>query len=957
MFTIYSQQNNTYAGLWLEEESDRGLFRIAEKVAADAVKVTGHEFVVSTCNKEEKPVGDYVVLFAQAGKSSLLDQLNREGKIDLKPLQDKWEVFEWKLLKEPWGGAKEVLLIMGSDKRGTIYGMFRLSEQIGISPLVYWGDAVVPQKQEIQWDEEVEMLSKEPSVRYRGFFINDEWPCFGNWTMDHFDGFTVKMYDHVFELLLRLKGNILWTAMWTSSFDIDGPGDASALLADSYGVIIGNSHHEPCLRASEEWDILKGGNSGYGTEWSFLQNREGLLRYWEASLQARSHLDRMITIGMRGERDSKVLGTDATLADNINMLKDVISNQRRLIRQAEKDKIKKSPQLLVLYKEVEEYFYGNEQAEGLHNWEELKDVILMLCDDNFGNLRTLPDEELIKHPGGFGMYYHFDYHGEPVSYEWMNSTPLTKTWEQMSMAYDHGVRSMWIVNVGDLKFNEFPLSYFLALAYDYEKWGSSAPNTTDVYTKQFMAKHFADTLADEMAAEAAGIITESVAINHIRRPEALHPDTYHPLHCNEAIRMMKRVKALQIRSRALRETLDISQQEAYDSLIGFHVEAVTNHVLTNLYAGQNYHYAGQGRKTANTWGKLLSEARNRDKEIAAEIRSFKEGKWKGMELAVHTGFIKWNEDGCRYPVQMQVEPFDRPRMAVARTDKNEYCVKNYGTPCELVFDDFLYEGNSGITVEISNEGIGTFEYKVNMPSCQWLSVSSTEGTVEDYEKITFFCDRSKLTHQQEEALVKITDGDTLVVLRFRGEKTNISDLPAGTFLPDRGWICMEAAHYSTAYAPEGYRWVELKDYGLSGSGMKVYPDTYTFTAEKEPALFYQIAVRSSGTYQLELQIAPTNPLNRQSRLNYGAGINDEAAVYYNTVPADYQIGALEDLPWVDGVLNNRRICRCPITLKTGLNTVGIYAPDGGLVLERILIFAEGTVVPMSCFGPPESYRL
>ncbi len=957
MFTLYSQQNHTYAGFWLEEESSRGLFRIGEKVAADAAKVTGHDFSVNTCRQGEKPKGDYVVLFAQAGKSSLLEQLGREGKIDLEGLRDKREVFAWKLLREPWAGAGEVLLIMGSDKRGTIYGMFRLSEYIGISPLIYWGDAVVPRRKEIRLDASAEMLSKEPSVCFRGFFINDEWPCFGNWTMEHFGGFTAPMYDHVFELLLRLKGNILWTAMWTSSFDIDGPGDVSARLADDYGIIIGNSHHEPCLRASEEWDLLKGTDRGYGTEWSFLQNKEGLLRYWEDSLQERSHLERMITIGMRGERDSKVLGTEATLADNINLLKDVISNQRRLIHCAETEKAEKSPQLLVLYKEVEEYFYGNGEMEGLCRWEELRDVILMLCDDNYGNLRTLPDQELAKHPGGFGMYYHLDYHGEPVSYEWMNSTPLTKIREQMSMAYQYDIRRMWIVNVGDLKFNEFPLSFFLSLAYDFEQWGSSAPNTTGVYTKQFIARHFADTLSPEEIAEAAWIVTEAVAINHYRRPEALKTDTYHPCHFGEAARMLERAQVLQRRNRAFREALNRQQQEAYDSLIGFHTEAVTNHVLLHLYAGQNHHYAGQGRKTANIWGGLLRDCRKQDQEIAQAIRSFKEEKWKGMEMAVHTGFIKWNEDGCQYPVQMQVEAFDRPRMAVARTDKNEYCVKNYGTPCELVFEDFRYEGNTEVAVEIANQGSGALEYTIRMPACSWLSVSSTRGTVEDYERVIFYCHRNCLPGSREQAVVTVTDGDTVVVLRFNGEKEEVSNLPAGTFLPDRGWICMEAAHYTRSRQPERYRWIELENYGLTGSGMKVYPERYGFVGEQEPALFYQVKVPREGAYFLELQTAPGNPLNRQNTLLYGVSINQEAPAYYNTVPEDYRIGTLQDAAWVEGVLNNKRICRCQVVLEEGLNTIGIHAPDAGIVLERILIFSEKTEVPVSYFGPPESARV
>jgi hypothetical protein len=258
----------------VEPEAFEGVKRIAQKVASDFEKVCGALPAIAG----ELPKGENAVIFATLGKSPLTDKLIRENKFDPSLIRGKREAYQIKLIDdpfagspfngEPFNGVSKALLICGSDKRGTIYGMFALSEYIGVSPLHFWGDAQPEKRERIDITQDIETVSKEPSVKYRGFFINDEWPCFGNWTFAHYNGFTAEMYDHVFELLLRLKGNYLWPAMWTSSFALDGPGNRNEELADIYGVVIGASHHEPCLRASEEWDKVRGKDSVYGNEWN-----------------------------------------------------------------------------------------------------------------------------------------------------------------------------------------------------------------------------------------------------------------------------------------------------------------------------------------------------------------------------------------------------------------------------------------------------------------------------------------------------------------------------------------------------------------------------------------------------------------------------------------------------------------------------------------------------------------
>ncbi|MCF0187453.1 MAG: glycosyl hydrolase 115 family protein, partial [Bacteroidaceae bacterium] len=506
----------------------------------------------------------------------------------------------------------------------------------GVSPWVYFADVKPAHKDEIIFDESIECVSKEPSVKYRGFFINDEWPAFGNWTFKNFGGFTAEMYDHVFELILRLKGNYLWPAMWTSSFSLDGPGLENARLADEYGIVMSNSHHEPCLRHSEEWDIVRGEDSIYGNDWNFDKNREGLIRYWADALDRNGDFENIITIGMRGERDSEILGRTATLKDNIDYLKSVITEQNKLIKEHINEDLTQVPRMLALYKEVEAYYYGDKETEGLENWEELEGVTLMLCDDNFANTRTLPTRKKKNRAGGWGLYYHFDYHGDPVSYEWVNSTNLSKVWEQLTGAYEFGIRDIWIVNVGDLKPQELPLTYFMDLAYDYEKYGITNPNSTDQYMADWTEKCFGSFFDKRDLKSITKLLDQYTWYNNIRRPESIMPDTFHPTNYGESDAMLEMTDGMIKTAKRLLKKLtaagfgpDDEIYSAFYQLVYYPVTASANVFRIALLGGKNHLYAKQGRVTANAIAGEIKKAIAWDKELSDNYHKLMQGKWYG----------------------------------------------------------------------------------------------------------------------------------------------------------------------------------------------------------------------------------------------------------------------------------------------------------------------------------------
>ncbi len=940
----------------VEESAFEGVKRIAGKVAKDVEKVSG--MLPNILTKADN-TGEQLILCATLGKSALADALVSEGKLDISEVSGKREVFALKIVEKPFAGISRALVIVGSDKLGTIYGMFALSEYIGVSPMCYWGDAEPLKKDRIEIAEDIEKVSKEPSVKFRGFFINDEWPCFGNWTFSHFGGFTVEMYDHVFELLLRMKGNFMWPAMWTSCFPLDGPGSLNEELADIYGITIAYSHHEPCLRASEEWDKVRGEDSPYGNEWNYYTNSEGLSQYWADALKRSGKYQHLITIGMRGERDSSMLGPDATLKDNIDLLKDIITKQRQLIREYVNEDVDSVPQLLALYKEVEAYFYGDENTEGLKEWKELENVIFMLCEDNFGHMRTLPTEEMRAHKGGFGMYYHFDYHGGPVSYEWMPSTTFALTWEQMTQAYDYGIRDVWIVNVGDLKGNEIALNYFLTLAYDFDTWGSSAPNSWRKYLNGWVEQTFpgADREQQERIAE---VYTDFVDMNAKRRPEALHAGIYHPCHYGETDRMLSWAEQIEKKNEAVYQALDGITRQAYYSLIYYPAKTSINLLRMHLYAGKNAHYAAQGRKAANRYGELLEECIREDKRLSEEFGAFRDGKWSGMELEQHIGFTKWNDDGWRYPVRMYVEPVTKPRMSVSRADKEDLFVKNYGTPMCIRVDDFLSEGVEEAALEISNDGVGSLRYEIKAEGGElpkWLTITPMQGEVADLQRVILSCDRQGLPLEPQKVRLLISDGDTVVAVEIQGKRLDLTALPPMTFVETDGVIAMEANHYAEKKDTAKGGFAELSGYGRSGSGMKVFPTTSDFTEnEEKPELTYSLLIPKEGDYQVEVWTTPTNSLqNRrplQVQLKTQAGDSRTLEILSST----YRGGENGDRQWCEGVLDQIRVTKTELHFTGGVQKLTVGAMEAGMVLERILVYPMERKLPSSYLGPLESFH-
>ena len=929
-----------------------GVKKIAAKVAGDIKLVTEGDYAVTETGTVSELAAN--IYAATLGKSSIADTMLSKAEISASDLAGKRECYAFKVVKDDNG--ESALVIVGSDKRGTIYGLFHVSELLGVSPWVYFADVLPQEKDSVAITEADNLVSKEPSVKYRGFFINDEWPSFGNWTFKHFGGFTASMYEHVFELILRMKGNYLWPAMWTSNFSLDGPGLANAELADELGIVMSNSHHEPCLRHSEEWDLIKGDDTEYGSAWNFSKNREGLINYWRGGLKRNGKFENVVTMGMRGERDSEVLGREATLQDNIDYLKDVITVQNNLIKETISEDLTSVPRMLAIYKEVEQYFYGDETAEGLRYWSELDGITCMLCDDNFGNMRKLPEEFEKNRKGGWGMYYHFDYHGDPISYEWVNSTHLSKVWEQMGQAYESGVRDIWIVNVGDLKPQELPLSFFMDLAYDFDKWGTSNTEAAAEYLTAWVKRQFAGR--EDAFADIEALLDNYTYVNSVRRPEALNDRIYHPVNYGEADYMLQIADASVDKAKELWETFkETPLKDAFYQLVYFPVCASMNLLQMQIYTGMNHYLAAQGRPSANVYGTMINECMDRDLELQKGYYECADGKWDGIMGSEHMGFVHWNDEEARYPVVHTVIPSRRPRVVVACANNEGYTMGGDWTRRPVVLTGLCSPNCLFEKIELENAGTGEINWKV-IQCDEWLELSSTEGTIaEGYTDFVVVTINDKLPEGSvigkfviQAAMYK---AEVYVCARnFTDEEMAIDHfvpvLPESLmpFVKDSDLeLSIDAREFEVDDDPSepGYR--ILDNYGKYGSAVKAFPVNCEFgkeDTEELPCFTASFYVPRDGKYEIILVTAPCNALSTDSLLRVKVAMDpedtkDAGFETLQTVQDDYQGGERSCPEWARGVLDNQHETAFARELKEGWHDLAVLPVDPGVVIERIVI--------------------
>lgn len=638
------------ANLWVDANDWPGVIRVAKDLQTDIARVSSTS---ATLTHDVATVGKQTILVGTIGRSTVIDRLIREKKIDASDVTGNWEAALVQVVANPLPGVASALVIAGSDKRGTIYGVYDVCEQMGVSPWHWFAD--VPPKQHKQLFVSTGRHLIGPSaVKYRGIFINDEGPALMTWARKKYGELNHGMYTNVFELILRCKGNYLWPAMWDNSFATDDP--LNAKLADEYGVVISTSHHEPMMRAWKEW---KSAGNGPHT-WDYAKNDVKLREFWAEGLRRTKDHEKVITLGMRGDGDEPMSETES-----VALLERIVADQRKMIGEMINPNLEQVPQVWALYKEVQGYYERGMRVPD--------DVILLWCDDNWGNIRRLPTADERNRPGGAGIYYHFDYVGGPRNYKWINTVPLPKVWEQMNLAWHYGATNLWIVNVGDIKPQEVPLEFFLSLGWNPNAW---TKDNLDVYLQHWADREF----GAKHAAAIADIVAKYAKYNGRRKPELLEPGTFSLDHYGEADRVLAEWQDITQRAEKIYAKLPKESRDAFYQLVLYPTKASA--VVNELYiaVAKNRALAKQNDPSANDFAQRARELFAEDQAMSDYYNNtLAGGKWKHMMDQTRIGYTGWQQPNKNVMPKVEEVAAPAERKPPARLDSDNAKRKHAGS--------------------------------------------------------------------------------------------------------------------------------------------------------------------------------------------------------------------------------------------------------------------------------------
>jgi hypothetical protein len=921
--------HNHLATIYVDPDDYWGVVRAAHDLQQDTSRVTGRTPDM-TNGKDGIGKNGIIIVIGTVGKSALIDALVASKKIDVEAIRGKWEFFLVQVVPNPLPGVRSALVIAGSDKRGTIYGIYDLSEQIGVSPWYWWADVPAPHR-DVLFVKPGRYV-QGPVVKYRGIFLNDEAPSLSGWVREEFGGYNHEFYGKVFELLLRLKANYLWPAMWASAFNADDPMNPK--LADQYGIVMGTSHHEPMMRAWKEWE-----RTGKGP-WDYSANAAELREYWKQGIERNDGYESVITLGMRGNGDLPMAETDDRA-----LLEKIVTDQREIIGDVKHTGPSTVPQDWALYKEVQQYYE--------HGMRVPDDVTLLWCDDNWGNIRRLPTEEERKRSGGAGIYYHFDYVGDPRSYKWINTNPLPKVWEQMNLAYRYGATRIWVVNVGDLKPMEIPMEFFLNMAWNPSAWTNE--NTFE-FTRLWAEREF----GPKYAVEIARVVSRYAKFNGRRKPELLDPDTFSQVDYQEADRVLDEFKSITAEAEKISSQLAENQRDAFFELVLHPTKASA--LVTELYitVGRNHLYAAQGRASTND---LAAQARalfQADADLSNQYNHTKaHGKWDHMMDQSHIGYTSWRDPPANVmPAVTELQIPDAAAMGVAVEGSASAWPGAAGEPALPEFDGYNQQRRY---VDVFNRGKTGFDFTASASS-SWILLSADHGTVQKDRQLWVSIDWSKAPAGSNTGYISVTraysagEVDTGPV-KIKVDAFNPTEPVRASlkgfkgFVEANSYVSIEAEHYTRKTGTDSRHWEKIADYGRTLSGMTLLPVTATsiLPPAASPCLEYQAYLFNSGKIEVEAILGPTLNFVPGRGLRYAIAFDEQSPQVVDALARN----SVED--WATSVRDSVRKVRSEHTVTTaGYHTLKFCMIDSGVVLEKLVLNLGG--VKPSYLGPPESFR-
>ncbi|KAK3359256.1 hypothetical protein B0T25DRAFT_514824 [Lasiosphaeria hispida] len=918
-----------------------GVIRAANDLAADFGRVLGVNGTVVVADwaatTAQKSPSRPIIIVGTVGKSSLIDGLVSSKKLDTAAIAKKWETFSYQVVQTPWDGREAVFVIAGSDLRGTVFGIYDVAEQIGVSPWHYWAD-VPPTKREYIWARDAAHTEGPPSIKFRGIFLNDEAPALTGWGKANFkqsqygSAFVTEFYKHIFDLVLRLKGNYVWPAMWSSMFYLDDPNNGPT--ATEYGIFMGTSHHEPMARADKEQGrFLKG-------SWDWKSNKGGVQSFMDEGATRSKNWSTIYTLGMRGSGDA----ASATLSSSA--LEEIISWQQSSLTKALGKPLSEIPQAWVMYKEVPGYWSNGMKVSD--------DVTLLWSDDNRGNIRRIPTDAELRRAGGSGMYYHFDYVGDPRNYKWINTIQLQKTWEQMTLAHDSGNKNIWIANVGDLKALELPTAHFMALAWDRDSF--SDPDSTRDWLKVWSGRQFGEAAAEA----AASIMTNYGKLTARMKYEDLSrsPFAFSTANYDEADLNYKEWVDMLAKAQAVYDGLSAAVQDSF-------FEIVLHPVLAGKTVFEIYSkvalssvLAKEHRVSANQYTKDAAAAFTADQAITKRFHALKNGKWNHFMDQTHLGYNNWQEPSSNtVPKGTLVSGSATSALMGVSVQAGSSAFPGSAKltlPAVTPFDPPSVDR----WVDVYIRDTGSFSYSITS-NATFVSVSNARQTVSTSSGSTDI--RSVVTVDWKSApagssvaaltITNLNQTGTTATVLVPVENLSVPSDFKGHVETDRT-VSIEAEHFSKPASASEY--VVVPDFGRTLSGVRLPPKFALQSPGKGPVLVYPFyTFTSAADASVTVYLAPSENATPNSPNRYTISVDGGGLTTVQPVPATS--GSSQPAGWADAVIRNAYVKTSKVgKLAPGKHELKVYLLESTMVITKVVVDLGG--VKSSLLGPPESGR-
>ncbi|WP_370479924.1 glycosyl hydrolase 115 family protein [Tamlana flava] len=917
--------NATYKSVILYGKSKADLDSIVAHLLADDIfKISGYRpEVISSINKAK---GNVIVIGEV--ESDLVGHFFEKAEINSN-FENQWESYCYKTILNPNDKIEKAFVVAGTDPRGTAYGIFNISKQMGVSPWYWWADVPIEKQEELILTQ-ADLYSKEPTVKYRGIFLNDEDWGLQPWAAKTFEPETgdigPKTYAKIFELLLRLNANTIWPAMHPSTKAFfHYPKNVQ--VAKAYNIVIGTSHAEPMLRNNvDEWNKTE-----YG-DFNYKSNKEKVYHYWEERVRETQNIDAIYTMGMRGVHDSGMEGV-ISKDEAVSILNGIIEDQRKLLKQYINKKVEEVPQGLTVYKEVLDLY-----KNGL---EVPDDITLVWTDDNYGYIRALSNAEEQKRAGGGGVYYHASYWGRPHDYLWLSSTNPYLIRTEMLKAYNLNNKNIWILNVGDIKPIEYNTQLFLDMAYDSEKFQN--PESITEHQKEFYGAIFGSDFSESITK----IRNEYFQLAFERRPEFMGWSQTEPTTpiFNTAYNMFSNADEIEKRITAYEnlenqvETIESKLTEdlksAFTQLVSYPVRGASNMNKKFLYRDKALAYAKQARLSAEKYKFLSNQAYQNIVELTENYNELSSGKWNGiMDMK---------------PRSLPV--FDNPEIEFKWPESDQ----TIGISIEDTLKTF--EGLKRLPTFYVNDSIKYFidiflEKNAKEDTWQikhlpnWLKVTKTSGNfniskdyIEDRIYVSINWDNWKKAGEPNSGSFTIQKGSSEESVQILISKS-YDGLNPNDIVEKNGFAVVYAENFSENTSLDTLNWKRLEGLGHSNSVMQALPLSAAsiLNHENAPLLKYEVFTETlNDTALLNLTAIPTHPLNTDGDVRI--------AVQWNNNPIEIVSFKTRgrSATWKQYVLSNKASKQITVPLTTkGEQTLKIYMMDPGVLLDYFVLNTSGS---------------